>query len=84
MGLAWSTIGGSALYIETTCIHTNAVEDENEEKKQGLPRKSTLHKLHLGFIAKLIGREYASDEEVKAPAAQSDLEEFSFQKKKVD
>jgi Lon-like ATP-dependent protease len=35
MGLAWSTIGGSALYIETTSIHKNAAASDQQDSKDG-------------------------------------------------
>jgi len=43
MGLAWSTSGGSALYIETTCIRRSALETGDEKKKPRGPAAVSVH-----------------------------------------
>ena len=54
------------------------LHDSEEEKKEVNTttkkprRKSTLERLHLGFIARLIGRGYASEEEEKKERSGSD------------
>lgn len=57
---------------QVTNPHVIYQEDHEEKKEEGNlvePRRSTLERLHLGFIARLIGRRgYASDEELKTPA----------------
>lgn len=62
---------------QITNIPVTDQEDDEERKEEGEPvepSKSTLERLHLGFIARLIGRRgYASDEESKTPAI-ADLE----------
>jgi len=51
----------------TTQAVLHSDTDEETKKRLVAPkvakRKSTLERLHLGFIARLIGRTYASDEE---------------------
>ena len=39
------------------------IEETKEENGEPMRYRSTLERLHLGFIARLIGRDYASDEE---------------------
>lgn len=39
------------------------IEETKEENGEPMRHRSTLERLHLGFIARLIGRDYASDEE---------------------
>lgn len=48
---------------EAVVSRLSDIEETKEENGEVRRERSTLEKLHLGFIARLIGRDYASDEE---------------------
>ena len=57
------------------------IEETKEENGEPLRHRSTLERLHLGFIARLIGRDYASDEEEIKRQSRIEQEQMTTKKK---